>query len=78
MNDRPDWISAPAGALRGEIIVPGDKSVTHRALMLGAIALWIGVAGLLPAWAAWLFPALCALTAWTIVRRVRNGLREAH
>ncbi|MBS0431049.1 MAG: 3-phosphoshikimate 1-carboxyvinyltransferase [Proteobacteria bacterium] len=38
MNDRPDWISAPAGALRGEIIVPGDKSVTHRALMLGAIA----------------------------------------
>ena len=33
-----DWISAPATALRGEISLPGDKSVSHRALMLGAIA----------------------------------------
>ena len=56
----------------------GPMGKSDRAFVLGAIALWIGVAGLLPAWAAWLFPALCALTAWTIVRRVRNGLREAH
>ncbi|MER3546391.1 MAG: 3-phosphoshikimate 1-carboxyvinyltransferase [Rhodanobacteraceae bacterium] len=33
-----DWISSPANALHGEIAVPGDKSVSHRALMLGAIA----------------------------------------
>ncbi len=28
----------PAGPLRGEIAVPGDKSITHRALLLGALA----------------------------------------
>ncbi len=55
----------------------GPMGKSDRAFMLGAIALWIGVAGVLPAWAAWLFPALCALTVWTIVRRVRNGLHEA-
>ncbi|OGT84945.1 MAG: 3-phosphoshikimate 1-carboxyvinyltransferase [Gammaproteobacteria bacterium RIFCSPLOWO2_02_FULL_61_13] len=29
---------APAGPLRGELLVPGDKSISHRAVMLGAIA----------------------------------------
>ena len=33
-----DWISAPAGPLRGELRVPGDKSISHRAIMLAAIA----------------------------------------
>lgn len=28
----------PGGVLRGQVRVPGDKSVSHRALMLGAIA----------------------------------------
>lgn len=28
----------PAAALRGEVAVPGDKSISHRAVMLGAIA----------------------------------------
>ena len=29
---------APGGRLRGEIRVPGDKSVSHRAVLLGGIA----------------------------------------
>ncbi|HEU0193046.1 MAG TPA: 3-phosphoshikimate 1-carboxyvinyltransferase [Gaiellales bacterium] len=29
---------SPAGALLGELTVPGDKSVSHRAVMLGALA----------------------------------------
>ena len=33
-----DWISSPAGTLRGEVVVPGDKSVSHRAIMLSALA----------------------------------------
>jgi 3-phosphoshikimate 1-carboxyvinyltransferase len=33
-----DWISAPAGPLLGEVGVPGDKSVSHRAIMLAALA----------------------------------------
>lgn len=33
-----DWISEPGSPLRGSVSVPGDKSVSHRALMLAAIA----------------------------------------
>ena len=32
------WASAPAAALQGEIEVPGDKSISHRAIMLAALA----------------------------------------
>ena len=35
---RMDWTSRAGGPLRGELAVPGDKSVSHRALMFGAIA----------------------------------------
>ncbi|HTA65035.1 MAG TPA: 3-phosphoshikimate 1-carboxyvinyltransferase, partial [Xanthomonadaceae bacterium] len=35
---RVDWIAARGAPLRGELRVPGDKSISHRALMLGAIA----------------------------------------
>jgi 3-phosphoshikimate 1-carboxyvinyltransferase len=31
-------VRAPHGALRGESAVPGDKSIAHRALLLGALA----------------------------------------
>ena len=29
----------PSGALRGRVVVPGDKSISHRSLMLGALAI---------------------------------------
>jgi 3-phosphoshikimate 1-carboxyvinyltransferase len=32
------WVSRAAGPLHGELAVPGDKSVSHRALMFGALA----------------------------------------
>jgi 3-phosphoshikimate 1-carboxyvinyltransferase len=32
------WISEPTGPLRGEILVPGDKSVSHRAIMFASLA----------------------------------------
>ncbi len=35
---RLDWLAGPGRALRGDVTVPGDKSVSHRAVMLGAIA----------------------------------------
>ena len=28
----------PGGALRGRLRVPGDKSISHRSIMLGALA----------------------------------------
>lgn len=38
MAARRDWIARPGQALHGSLRVPGDKSVSHRALMLGALA----------------------------------------
>lgn len=32
------WVIKPGGSLRGEITVPGDKSVTHRAYIFAAMA----------------------------------------
>jgi 3-phosphoshikimate 1-carboxyvinyltransferase len=38
MSAGQDWIAARGNALQGDVTVPGDKSVSHRAVMLGAIA----------------------------------------
>ena len=38
MNARQDWSAARGAALHGELSVPGDKSVSHRAIMFGALA----------------------------------------
>ncbi len=38
MNHSLDYYIAPGGRLQGRIVVPGDKSISHRAVMLGAIA----------------------------------------
>ncbi|MET0231980.1 MAG: 3-phosphoshikimate 1-carboxyvinyltransferase [Rhodanobacteraceae bacterium] len=38
MSERVDWISAPSGPIRGDIAVPGDKSISHRAIMLASLA----------------------------------------
>ena len=38
MEPRRDWLASPGTPLRGELDVPGDKSVSHRAVMLAAIA----------------------------------------
>ncbi len=37
-DNRPLQASRPAGPLAGEISVPGDKSISHRALMFGALS----------------------------------------
>ena len=33
-----NFLAAPGGALRGRIRAPGDKSISHRAIMLGSLA----------------------------------------
>ena len=38
MSASRDWIASRGAALRGELLVPGDKSVSHRAIMFGALA----------------------------------------
>ena len=38
MADVKEYQVAPGTEVRGEVIVPGDKSISHRSLMLGGIA----------------------------------------
>jgi 3-phosphoshikimate 1-carboxyvinyltransferase len=38
MSGRADRVIRPARRIRGRVQVPGDKSISHRALILGAIA----------------------------------------
>ena len=38
MTHVPSWLVEPSPLLQGDIKVPGDKSVSHRSLMLGGIA----------------------------------------
>ncbi|QOW18672.1 3-phosphoshikimate 1-carboxyvinyltransferase [Lysobacter ciconiae] len=35
---RQDWLAGKGTALQGSLRVPGDKSISHRAVMLGALA----------------------------------------
>ncbi len=38
MSPRIDYIAQPGGRLAGRLRVPGDKSISHRSVMLGALA----------------------------------------
>ena len=35
---KQSWIASSGTPLRGEVLVPGDKSISHRAVMMGALA----------------------------------------
>lgn len=37
-GQRLDWVAQPCGPIRGRIRVPGDKSISHRAIMFGSLA----------------------------------------
>ena len=54
----------------------GPMGKSDRALVFGALGLFVACSGPLPAWAAWLMPAVAVLTVFTLVNRVRAGLRE--
>lgn len=38
MTQKIDWLASPGTPLRGELGIPGDKSVSHRAIMFAALA----------------------------------------
>ncbi|MBU8544257.1 MULTISPECIES: CDP-alcohol phosphatidyltransferase family protein [Roseomonadaceae] len=68
-------ISEFAGVLGAERRYDGPLGKSDRALLFGALGLWVGLAGALPALAYWIMPVLAALLAATTVNRVRAGLR---
>ncbi len=66
-------LGAIAGASRR---YDGPLGKSDRALVLGGLGLWLGLAGGLPSWLYWLMPTLVVLLAITIVNRVRAALNE--
>jgi phosphatidylglycerophosphate synthase len=55
----------------------GPMGKSDRAVVFGALGLWIGSLAPMPAWLGWAAPVLAALLVLTVVNRVRAGVREA-
>ncbi len=54
----------------------GPMGKSDRAFVFGALGLAYGGLGDLPAWAFWIMPGVAALSALTVVNRVRGGLNS--
>ncbi len=54
----------------------GPIGKSDRALIFGAIGLWLGVTGSLPGWLFWLMPILALLLSITIFNRIKQALVE--
>jgi CDP-diacylglycerol--glycerol-3-phosphate 3-phosphatidyltransferase len=54
----------------------GPMGKSDRALVFGALGLWVGLGGALPEWSATLLWAIAGLLVITVVNRVRAGLGE--
>jgi CDP-diacylglycerol--glycerol-3-phosphate 3-phosphatidyltransferase len=55
----------------------GPMGKSDRALVFGALGLWVGLGGALPGWTVWIMVALALLLGLTVANRVRGGLAEA-
>ena len=55
----------------------GPLGKSDRALLFGALAVWIGIGVKRPAWLAYAMPVIAILLLVTVVNRVRAGLAEA-
>jgi CDP-diacylglycerol--glycerol-3-phosphate 3-phosphatidyltransferase len=74
LTEMAGTVAVMAGASRR---YDGPMGKSDRALVTGALAMWIGIAGGLPASVARDFPkVMVALLALTVVHRIRMGLRE--
>jgi CDP-diacylglycerol---glycerol-3-phosphate 3-phosphatidyltransferase len=55
----------------------GPMGKSDRAVVFGALGLWVAFEAPLPGWTAGLMPAVAGLVAWTIINRVQRALAEA-
>ena len=55
----------------------GPMGKSDRAFVFGALGLWVGLSGPMPAWVGWIVPVLAILLVLTIVNRIRAGISEA-
>jgi 5-enolpyruvylshikimate-3-phosphate synthase len=65
----------PSGPLRGRVVVPGDKSISHRSLMFGALTIGeTRIAGLLES--ADVMATAAAMRAFGAGSALRSGARD--
>lgn len=73
-------VSEMAGALApmvgAERRYDGPMGKSDRAFLFGALGLWLGLAGTLPAWSFWLMPAAAIAMLINIANRVRGGVQQ--
>jgi CDP-diacylglycerol---glycerol-3-phosphate 3-phosphatidyltransferase len=55
----------------------GPMGKSDRAVVFGALGLWIGLSAPMPSWLGWAAPILAVLLLLTVINRVRAGIREA-
>jgi CDP-diacylglycerol--glycerol-3-phosphate 3-phosphatidyltransferase len=55
----------------------GPMGKSDRAVVFGALGLWLGLDGTLPGWLGALMPLIAGLLMLTVANRVRGGLTEA-
>ncbi|MCK5648737.1 MAG: CDP-alcohol phosphatidyltransferase family protein [Gammaproteobacteria bacterium] len=54
----------------------GPLGKSDRALIFGALGLWLGMGGVMPQWLFWLMPILALLLSITIFNRTKQALAE--
>jgi len=72
-----EFAGALGPAMGGSRRYDGPMGKSDRAVVFGALGLWIGMSAPLPAWLGWAVPILAALLILTVVSRVRAGVIEA-
>ena len=55
----------------------GPMGKSDRAVVFGALGLWVGSSAPLPSWIGWSVPILAALLVVTVINRIRAGIEEA-
>lgn len=74
-------VSEMAGALGPMVGAPrrydGPMGKSDRAFLFGTLGLWLGLAGSLPDWAAWILPIASAAILLNIHNRIRGGVAQA-
>lgn len=55
----------------------GPMGKSDRAVVFGALGIWVGCSAPMPAWLGWAVPVWAMLLILTVINRVRAGISEA-
>ena len=72
-----EFVGVTAASLGSSRRYDGPMGKSDRAVVFGVLGTWIAIDGILPQWMFWLQPVLCALLILTVIKRIRNGMKEA-